>query len=176
MKFSLTHTFDAPPSVVAEAMLDPEMPAYLLAHHGIMEEVVPQERKEEGSVVRRKVRYRPRPIIKKVGPKEVPPEMLAFIEESSFDKKALRGEFVNNATREGVRKHLVNKGTMILREVGGKTERTIEGTLEIVGLNFLLKPLAAIAERIIYSEAQKILDAEARCVTQFIEKNKKKSD
>ena len=168
MKFTIKHTFDALPSVVADAMLDPEMPAFLLKNHGIMEEVVPQERKEEGSVVKRKVRYRPRPIIKKVGPKEIPPEMLAFIEESSFDKKALRGEFVNNATREGVRKHLVNKGTMVLREVDGKTERTIEGTLEIVNLSFLLKPLAVIAERIIYSEAQKLLDNEARCLTDFI--------
>jgi len=176
MKFSLKHTFDAPPDVVIDAMLDPDMPAYLLENHGIMEEVVPQERKEEGSVVKRKVRYRPRPIIKKVGPKEIPPEMLAFIEESTFDKKAMRCDFVNNATREGVRKHLVNKGSMSFREVGGKTERTIEGTLDIVGLNFLLKPLAAIAERIIYSEAQKLLDNEARCVTQFIDKKKKKAD
>ncbi|GAC1353207.1 MAG: hypothetical protein NVS3B20_08720 [Polyangiales bacterium] len=170
MKFSLVHTFTALPNVVADAMLDPEMPAFLLANHGIMEEVAPQERVEEGDVVRRKVRYRPRPIIKKVGPKEVPPEMLAFIEESSFDKKAMRGEFVNNATRPGVRKHLVNKGTMTLREVGGKTERTIEGTLEVIGLPFLLRPLAALAERIIYSEAQKLLDNEARCVEEFIAK------
>jgi hypothetical protein len=169
MKFSIVHTFDAPPSAVADAMLDPEMPAFVLKHHPMMEEAVPQERKEEGSIVRRKVRYRPRPIIKKVGPKEIPPEMLAFIEESSFDKKALKGEFVNNATREGVKKHLVNKGTMTLKEIaGGKTERTIEGTLEVVNVSFLLRPLTAIAERIIYSEAVKLLDGEAKCVTEFL--------
>lgn len=174
MKFSLVHTFDSPPSIVLDAMLDPEMPAFLLKNHPMMEEAVPQERKEEGSIVRRKVRYRPRPIIKKVGPKEIPPEMLAFIEESSFDKKTMKGEFVNNATREGVRKHLVNKGTMSFRELpGGKTERTIEGTLEVVGVNFLLRPLTAIAERIIYSEAQKLLDAEAKCVAAFIKEHGK---
>ena len=172
MKFSITHTFDAPPNVVLDAMIDPAMPAFLLEHHPLMEEAVPQERTEEGTIVKRKVRYRPRPIIKKVGPKEIPPEMLAFIEESSFDRKTLKGEFVNNATRAGVRKHLVNKGTMTFKDVGGKTERLIEGTLEIVGLSFLLKPLTAIAERIIRSEAEKLLDAEAKCVSEFIKQKK----
>ena len=168
MKFSIVHTFDAPPSAVADAMLDPEMPKFLLEHHPMMEEAIPQERKEEGSVVKRKVRYRPRPIIKKVGPKEIPPDYLTFVEESSFDKSTMRGEFVNQAIRDGVKKHLVNKGTMILKDVGGKTERTIEGTLEIVGVNFLLRPLTAIAERIIHSEAVKLLDGEAKCVGEFL--------
>lgn len=172
MKFSIVHTFDAPPAAVAEAMLDPEMPKFLLEHHPLMEEAIPQERKEEGSVVRRKVRYRPRPIIKKVGPKEIPPDYLAFVEESSFDKSTLRGEFTNQAIRDGVKKHLVNKGTMVLKDVGGKTERTIEGTLEIVNVSFLLRPLTAIAERIIHSEAVKLLDGEAKCVSEFLSKKK----
>src|SRR5262249_36164748 len=97
MKFSIVHTFDAPPAAVAEAMLDPEMPKFLLENHPLMEEAIPQERKEEGSVVKRKVRYRPRPIIKKVGPKEIPPDYLSFIEESTFDKSTMKGEFTNNA-------------------------------------------------------------------------------
>lgn len=168
MKFSIVHTFDAPPAAVAEAMLDPEMPKFLLEHHPMMEEAIPQERKEEGSVVKRKVRYRPRPIIKKVGPKEIPPDYLSFVEESSFDKSTMRGEFVNAAIRDGVKKHLVNKGTITLKDVGGKTERTIEGTLEIVNVSFLLRPLTAIAERIIHSEAQKLLDGEAKCVGEFL--------
>ena len=173
MKFSIVHTFDATPSAVADAMLDPAMPEFLLKHHPLMEEAIPQERKEEGSIVRRKVRYRPRPIIKKVGPKEIPPDYLTFVEESSFDKSTMKGEFVNNAIREGVRKHLVNKGTMALRAIdGGKTERTIEGTLEIVNLNFLFRPLAAIAERIIRGEAEKILDGEAKCVSAFLAEKK----
>jgi hypothetical protein len=172
MKFSIVHTFDAPPAAVADAMLDPEMPAFLLENHPLMEEAIPQERKEEGDVVKRKVRYRPRPIIKKVGPKEIPPEYLSFIEESSFDRSSMKGEFTNNAIREGVKKHLVNKGTMTLKDVGGKTERTIEGTLEIVGVTFLLRPLTAIAERIIHSEAVKLLDGEAKCVGAFIAKKK----
>lgn len=170
MKFSIVHTFDAPPAAVADAMLDPEMPKFLLEHHPMMEEAIPQERKEEGTVVKRKVRYRPRPIIKKVGPKEIPPDYLSFIEESSFDRSTMKGEFTNNAVRDGVKKHLVNKGTITLQDKGGKTERTIEGTLEIVGVTFLLRPLTAIAERIIHSEAVKLLDGEAKCVGDFLKK------
>ena len=38
----------------------------------------------------------------------------------------------------------------------------------MVGLPFLLKPLASIAESIIYSEAQKLLNDEAQAFTQFL--------
>lgn len=173
MKFSIVHTFDAPPSAVADAMLDPAMPAFLLEHHPMMEEAIPQERKEEGTIVRRKVRYRPRPIIRKIGTKEIPPDYLTFVEESSFDKASMRGEFVNAAVRDGVKKHLVNKGAITLKDLGGgKTERTIEGTLEVIGVSFLLRPLTAIAERVIHSEAVKLLDGEAKCVTEFLAQKK----
>ena len=139
-----------------------------------MEDIESLDRKDSGNQLEWRLRCKPVPMIKKVGPKDIPPEMLAFIEESSFDTKTMKGEFTNNATREGVRKHLVNKGTMSFREIaGGKTERTIEGTLEIVGVTFLLRPLTAIAERIIYSEAQKLLDAEAKCVADFIKEHQK---
>jgi hypothetical protein len=168
MHFEFTHTFQAPVAAVQKAMLDERFPAFLLQHHGKMEEAVVLERKDEGQTVRRRVRYRPRPIIESVGPKKIPPEYLAFVEESTFDLAGSRLEFRNVPTVAGVAKHLVNRGTMTFRDVGGKCERRTQGSLEIVELPFLLRPLGPIAERIIHGEAQKLLDAEARVLAQFL--------
>ncbi len=61
-----------------------------------------------------------------------------------------------------------NQGTFKFRDVGGKTERTISGQLKIIGLPFLLKPLAMIAEQIIYSNAEKLLLEEASVFGKFL--------
>ena len=54
------------------------------------------------------------------------------------------------------------------RDVGGKTERTISGELEIKV--FLL---GKIAEKLIYVEAEKILNQEAAALASFIAEKKK---
>ncbi len=161
MHFEFTHTFRAPVDVVEKAMLDERFPAFLLGHHPKMQEAVVLERKEVGTKVERRVRYRPKPIIESVGPKKVPPEYLAFVEESTFDLAAHRCEFKNVPTVAGVAAHLINRGTMTFRDVGGRCERRTTGTLEITGLPMFLRPVGALAERLIHSEAHKLLDAEA---------------
>ena len=65
-------------------------------------------------------------------------------------------------------KHLENGGKIEFRDEGGKTRRTMSGELKIVGLPFLLRPLAGIAEGIIYSNAQKLLEEEAEAFRQFL--------
>ena len=37
---------------------------------------------DEGERVRRRMRYRPKPVIKSVGPREIPPEWFAFVERN----------------------------------------------------------------------------------------------
>ena len=107
-------------------------------------------------------------MIKKVGPKEVPPEALAFVQESTLDRSGKKLSFRNVAEHPKVNKHLESSGTFTFRDMGGKTERTISGELKVVNLPFLLKPLAVIAEQIIYSEAQKLLNEEAQAFSQFL--------
>jgi hypothetical protein len=136
-----------------------------------MQEAVVQSREDKGNVVTRKVRYRPKPIIESIGPKKIPPEYLAFIEESVFDLEHKRLEFKNVPTVGGVARHLSNRGTMVFRDVGGECERTTSGELDITNLPFLLRPLGGIAERIIHGEAQKLLDMEAKVLQQFLEQH-----
>lgn len=152
---------------VERAMLDPRYPEFLLKHHGVLLEVQSLEVKDEGDKVRRKVRYRPKPVITSIGPKKVPPEWFAFVESSTYDKKKKELTFTNVPTSNSISKMLVNSGTLRLRDVGGQTERTMDGEISLK-LPFLMKPLAVIGEKVIQSEGLKILEGEAPVLNRFI--------
>jgi hypothetical protein len=152
---------------VERAMLDQRYFEFLLKHHGVLLEVQPLEVKEEGDKVRRKVRYRPKPVISSIGPKRVPPEWFAFIETSTYDKKRRELTFTNTPTSNSISKMLVNTGTLRLRDAGGATERTMDGEISLK-LPLLMKPLALIGEKIIQSEGLKILEGEAPVLNRFI--------
>ncbi|HZS40953.1 MAG TPA: hypothetical protein VFF06_29195 [Polyangia bacterium] len=168
MHFELKHTFDAPVDAVIDAMTDPEFPAFMKAHMKSMTDIKPIDRKEAAGRLEWRLRCVPVPMIKKVGPKEIPPEALAFIQESSLDRAAKRLSFKNVGEHPKVKKHLENSGTFTFRDLGGKTERTISGELKVTNLSFLLKPLAMIAEQVIYSNAKDLLNEEAKVFSDFL--------
>jgi hypothetical protein len=167
MRFEKRQFLDGSVEEVERAMLDPRYLDYLLQHHGVLLEVQPLERTEEGPLVRRRVRYRPRPVIASVGPKQVPPEWFAFVEQSTYDRNRKEMTFSNVPTSHSISRMLVNTGTLRLRASGGRTERTMEGEIKLL-LPFLLKPLAIIGERLIHSEGLKILDAEAPVLNRYL--------
>jgi hypothetical protein len=160
MRFEKRQFLDGTVEEVERAMLDPQYLDYLLQHHGVLLEVQALERTEEGPLVRRRVRYRPRPVIPSVGPKKVPPEWFAFVEQSTYDRNRKEMTFSNVPTSSAISRMLVNTGTLRLRPSGGRTERTLDGEIKLQ-LPFFLKPLAMIGERLIHSAGLKILDAEA---------------
>ena len=172
MRFELKHTFDAPVDAVIDGMCDPKFPEFMKANMKSMSDIKPVDRKEEGGRLEWRLRCVPTPIIKKLGPKEVPPEALAFVQESSLDRNAKRLTFKNVAEHPKVKKHLENSGTFTFRDVGGKTERVITGELKVVNLPFLLKMLAGIAESLIYSNAEKLLNEEAAVFGEFLKQRK----
>jgi hypothetical protein len=172
MHFELKHTFDAPVDEVIDAMTDPKFPEFMKQHMKMMSDIKPIDRKEQPGRLDWRLRCVPVPLIKKVGPKEVPPEALAFIQESSLDRNAKRLSFKNVAEHPRVLKHLENSGSFTFKDLGGRTERTIAGELKVVGLPFLLKPLAIIAEKLIYSNAQDLLNEEAKVFGEFLKTRK----
>jgi hypothetical protein len=124
--------------------------------------------KSEGDLVKRRVRYRPRPVIQSIGPKQVPPEYFAFIETSTYDKRRKELTFTNVPTSHTISKMLVNTGKLTLRDLGGgQTERSLDGEISLK-LPFLMKPLAMIGEKIIQNEGLKILDNEVPVLNRFI--------
>jgi hypothetical protein len=167
MRFETRAFLDGTVDEVEQAMLDPRYLDYLLHHHDVLLEVKLLDRKDEGAVVHRRVRYRPKPVIAAVGPKPVPPEWFAFVEESVYDRSKHELRFTNLPTTEKVGRLLSNSGTLRLRPSGSRCERTMEGDIKL-SLPFFLKPLAMVGERLIQGEGLKILDAEAPILNGFI--------
>jgi hypothetical protein len=168
MHFELKHTFEASVEDVIAAMTDPDFPAFMKQHMKMMSDIKPIDRKELNGRLEWRLRCVPVPLIKKVGPKEVPPEALAFIQESSLDRAAKQLTFKNIGEHPRVHKHLESSGTFTFKTVDGRTERTIKGELKVTNLPFLLKPLALIAEQLIYSNAQNLLNEEAKVFGDFL--------
>jgi hypothetical protein len=168
MKFEARQRIQGSVDEVERAMLDPRYFDFLLQHHGVLLEVQPLERREEGDKVMRKVRYRPKPVIASIGPKTVPPEYFAFVETSTYDKKRKELTFQNVPTSGAISRMVVNTGTLRLRDAGGgQTERTMDGEISLK-LPFLMKPLAMIGEQVIKGEGMKILDGELPVLNRFI--------
>jgi hypothetical protein len=167
MRFESRQRITGTVDEVERAMLDPRYFEFLLKHHGVLLEVQPVEVQDQGDKVRRKVRYRPKPVIATIGPKRVPPEWFAFVESSTYDKRKKELTFTNVPTSNAISKMLVNTGTLKLRDLGGLTERTMEGEISLK-LPFLMKPLALIGEKVIQSEGLKILEGEAPVLNRFI--------
>jgi hypothetical protein len=168
MRFETRQRVQGTVDEVERSLLDERYAPFLLKHHGVLLEVVPMERREDGDRVHRKVRYRPKPVIESIGPRKVPPEWFAFIETSTYDKKRRELTFSNVPTSNQISKMLVNTGTLRLRDAGGgQTERTVDGEISLK-LPFLLKPLAMIGERVIHSEGLKLLDGEVPVLNRFI--------
>jgi len=168
MRFEVKQRIQGTVEEVEKAMLEPRYLDFLLRHHGVLLEAQSLEQKQDGSLVRRKIRYRPKPVIASIGPKPVPTEWFAFIENSTYDRNRKELSFSNVPTTERISKMLVNTGTLRLRAgAPGQTERTLEGEIKLV-LPFLLKPLAFIGERLIHAEGLKILDGEVPVLNRFI--------
>jgi hypothetical protein len=172
MKFELKHTFDASVDAVIDALTDPEFPQFLKQRVTLMSDIKPVDRKEVAGRLDWRWRCVPVPMIKKVGPKEVPAEALAFIQESSLDRASRRLSFQNVAEHPKVKAHLESAGLMTFRDLGGRTERILSGELKVTNLPFLLKPLGPVAERIIYSNAEDLLNEEAKVFGQFLQQRK----
>jgi Protein of unknown function (DUF2505) len=168
MRFEITHTFDAEPEQVAQAMFAADVAAHISKEVPSIEGIDPVSREESDSQIKRKNKYRPVPVIRKVGPKEVRPEWMHFIEDTVYEKKTRTAQFKNIPTTSKIAELLENYGTMTLEALpGGKTKRTIKGELKIK-----VFILGAVAERVIYPHAEKILNEEARALNNYIKAHK----
>jgi hypothetical protein len=166
MHFEITHTFDADLATVEHTLFDdPELPGFLMRTMTLVQGIEPLERRDDGQTVHRRVKYQPLPVIKKIGPREVPAHWMAWIEESTYDRQSHRMQFANLPTLERVRSLMENRGTLVLEAAGpGTTRRTLRGELTVKV--FLL---GAIAESLIHQKAVELLDEEAAAVRRFLQ-------
>jgi hypothetical protein len=168
MNFEFVQTFDTDPDTLARVMFSPEMAEFLSKNIPSVEGVEALSREESEQSIKRRVKYRPVPVIKKVATKEVRPEWMHFVEETTYDKRSRTATFRNVPTTGRVAELMENRGTITFEAAGpGKTKRTMRGELKIK-----VFMLGAIAERLIYPHAQKILDEEARALAKFLQSQK----
>jgi hypothetical protein len=168
MKFKLENTLESPLDNVEKLMFSREYYEFLEKNHSGVDAIEVVDQTFTDDTVRREVKYTPKPIIRKVGPKEVPKDALVFTEYSTYDRKRHTLEFENKPRMHFVQKRLINRGVMRFVQRGGETVRTVEGELTV---KFPL--LGIIAERIIYSQARKILEEEVECFKKYIKLSSK---
>lgn len=164
MRFEITHTFNHPIDTVEQALLDPATTQALAPRMKSIVEVEPLESGETAGVVRRRVRYVPAPLIKRVGTKKVDPRWMEWVEESEYDRSARRMRFKNIPRIGRIAALLENSGTLQLSETpDGGTRRTVSGEITVK-----VRIVGRIAEKIIQKQGLGILDEEARVFAQLL--------
>lgn len=164
MKFEYKHTFDVPVDTLIEAMFHPELPPVLTEKMTTVVSIEVLERQETEAEIRRRVKYTPVPMIKKIGPKTITPESMVWVEESTFDKGRRELTFANIPDHPKVRAQMTNEGKVTFQDLGGgRSERVMSGTLKI---KFPI--LGRVAEGIIAKNARKMLDEEAEVLAEWM--------
>jgi hypothetical protein len=165
MRFEIVHTFKHSVAAVEEALLDPATFEALAPRMKTIIAVEPLESGEEGGVVRRRVRYVPAPLIKRVGTLKVEPRWMEWIEESQYDRATRRMEFRNIPRVVRIANLLENTGTLQLTETpGGGTRRVVSGEIRVK-----VRLVGRIAEKIIQRQGLGILAEEARVFAQILD-------
>jgi len=164
MKFKFEHKFDVSVEHLEEAMFHQDLPAFLVDQMPSLKEMEVLEREDGEAVTKRKVRYVPVPLIKKVGPKKVPPEAMIWVEHSKYDKGARKMTFDNVPTHPKVANLMTNEGTIEIRSLGDeKSERVMSGELKVK-----VPLLGRVAEKIIFKTAGKVIEEEAEALKKFL--------
>jgi len=164
MKYRVEHEFPCDEQTLIRTLFDRRIVERLLPRLTLIQEAETLEWSEQNGTIRRRVRYRPVPAIRSVGPKKVEPRWMEWVEESEVDLATGVVRYRNTPTTHGVAQLLKNHGEMrITGRAGGACRREILGELRVE-----VFVLGAIAERLIYSYAKQILDEEAREVAALI--------
>jgi len=166
MKFKFEHTFDVNVDDLEAAMFHEELPDFLVRNMESLKEMTVLEREEDESRIERKVRYVPVPLIKKVGPKKVPPEAMIWVEHSKYEKLKKEMSFDNIPSHPKVKSLMTNQGTIQLRSLGeGKSQRVMSGELKVK-----VPLLGRVAEKIIFKTAGKVIEEEAEALKAFLKR------
>jgi len=169
MDFELTHTFDIDLPTFEKLFLDPAYLEFLEKNVPNIQKIEPLESKEEGGVLRRKVRYSPKAGAYKVGPKTVPTPWTVFDEESQFTRASHSLSFTNHPhIPQMLRDKFTNVGSLTLVADGpNRVKRTIRGEIHVK--IFLI---GRIAEKIIYKAGTELIEQEAAALKKYIAEKK----
>ena len=164
MKFEFKHDYDVPVEELERILFHDDLFDLLKERMSTIIDVEPLTVSRTGDRMERRVRYLPVPMIKSVGPIKVEPEWMEWYEESNYDFKTHSGQFKNVAARRKIAGILHNVGTLELRPNGrGGSTEYMRGELKVK-----VFMVGRIAEKVIHSNAMKILAEQARVVGDVI--------
>ena len=163
MKFKIKHHFPCSFQQLEDAWFSDEIVDYLSERMTTVVEIEPISIEDLGDRLERCIRFRCKPIYKKVGPKKVDPRWMEWIERSTYDRKLQRLTFVNTATTRKIAAVLINEGEMVFDQRKDGIERTIRATIKVK-----VPVLGRLAERVISRTAIKVLNEEAELTNRFI--------
>ena len=164
MKFEIAHDFDVPVDEFERVLFHEGLPAILKDRMETMIDIEPMFMERSADTLVRKVKYSPVPLIKSVGAKKVDPAWMVWVEESSYDFATHKGTFTNVPTNHKIAELLKNGGTLEIRPTGsGSCQQVIHGDLEVK-----VFMVGKVAERLIKTNAVKILDEQAAVMKQVI--------
>jgi hypothetical protein len=163
MQFEIEHRFDATPDELLEVTLHPRLSEILVPQMAnLVEMELIKDERDDGRCVR-EVRYRPEPIIRRIGPKKVEARWMEFVEHSSADLNDRRIEYENIPRISSVAKILQNSGTIEISRSARGCIRRVSGVLKI---KFPL--IGRLVEKTIYKQAQRLLDEEAEVTAKIL--------
>jgi len=164
MRFEFKHDFRVPVEELERILFHDDLSAILQERMTTIMEVEPLSTQVEGNRLERRVRYLPVPLIRSVGPKKVEPEWMEWVENSSYDFGTHTGQFRNVPARARIAGLLENRGLLELRPNGrGGCQEILRGELKVK-----VFMIGKIAEKIIHSNAVKILKEQASVVEDVI--------
>lgn len=156
MRFEIQHDFDAPLEAIERAVISPELGPMLARSLPQMEAVETLEHRVGDGACHRVIRFRagaPLAIFRRV---DVARDAMAWEEHWTYRLGDHASSWRVEPKAE-YRRYLVSEGTYHLEALGGgRSRRTVHGTLEIK-----LAVVGALAERMALGEIRKTYDAEA---------------
>lgn len=158
MKFKFRRGFDASVEEVERVLFHEGLNDLLKKRMSTIIDIETIEVSRNGDQLHRRVRYLPQPLIRSIAGKKVEPEWMEWFEESTYNFSTHSGHFRNIPTHYRIAAVLKNEGTLTLRSLGpNRCEEVLQGDLTVSV--FLL---GKIAEKIIQTNAFKILEEQAK--------------
>ena len=165
MHFEIQHTFECELAAFEGLFLEPEYLTFLEKTAPNVQKIEQLSREDQGSTVKRRVRYTPKPGAYKVGPKTVPSAWTVFEEDSTYDRERHAGRFANFPNiPHFLREKFTNTGTLTLTADGpGRVRRVIAGEIKV---HIFL--LGKIAERVIHKAGADLIEQEAQAMRKYL--------
>ncbi|MET0343381.1 MAG: hypothetical protein ABW252_20390 [Polyangiales bacterium] len=167
-----SHRFEASRDATLASLASADYAALLAARHPFFAEVTVLSLRESATRVERRLRYRARPFIARLGPFSPDPAWFVWVEHSTLDRETGLLSFANVPVLESVRDAFTCRGSMHFDEQRGPTGAPTTVREARFELGFCVpsayRPLARLALGLVQRQLAHSLDDEARLLSTWL--------